>query len=193
VWLSAAVLPDTRIYAIARDDDTTFGILHSRIHEAWSLAHASRHGIGNDPTYNNVACFETFPFPDGLTPDRPAAAYAGDPRAQRIVAAARALVEARDRWLNPPELVDVVPEVVPGFPDRRVPKNAKAEAAIKKRTLTALYNTRGTPEGAWLDNLHRELDAAVAAAYGWSDGISKEEVLARLLVLNLSRAGAAAA
>ena len=185
VWLSAAILPDTRIYAIGRDDDTAFGILHSRIHEAWSLAHASRHGIGNDPTYNNVTCFETFPFPSGLTPDRPAAEYATDPRAQRIAAAARALVAARDRWLNPPELVDVVPEVVPGFPDRLLPKNAAAAVALKKRTLTALYNTRGAPEGAWLDNLHRDLDAAVAAAYGWPEDIAEDDVLARLLALNL--------
>ena len=26
------------------------------------------HGIGNDPTYNAKSCFETFPFPAGLTP-----------------------------------------------------------------------------------------------------------------------------
>ncbi len=193
VWVPAAVLPDTRIYAIARDDDTALGILHSRFHEAGSLAHASRHGIGNDPTYNNVTCFETFPFPDGLTPDRAAADYASDSRAQRIAMAARALVEARDRWLNPSELVDVVPEVVPGFPDRLVPKNEKAAAVLKKRTLTTLYNTRGTPEGAWLDNLHQELDAAVAAAYGWPEDISKDESLSRLLALNLARASATAA
>ena len=188
VWCPSTVLPDSRVYAFTRDDDTTFGILHSRIHEAWSLAHASRHGIGNDPTYNSVTCFETFPFPEGLTPNRPASAYAGDPRAERIAAAARALVDARDRWLNPPELVDVVPEVVPGLPDRLVPKNEKAAAILKKRTLTALYNTCGTPEGAWLDNLHRDLDAAVAAAYGWPEEIAEDDPLARLLALNLIRA-----
>ncbi len=26
------------------------------------------HGVGNDPTYNAKSCFETFPFPAGLTP-----------------------------------------------------------------------------------------------------------------------------
>ena len=44
------------------------GILSSRLHEAWSLANASMHGVGNDPTYNAKSCFETFPFPAGLTP-----------------------------------------------------------------------------------------------------------------------------
>lgn len=37
------------------------------MHEAWSLAQASMHGVGNDPTYNAKSCFETFPFPAGLT------------------------------------------------------------------------------------------------------------------------------
>jgi hypothetical protein len=186
-WLAMPVVPDKNLVVIARDDDTTFGILHSRFHEAWALRQGT--SLEDRPRYTSTTTFRTFPFPEGLTPDRPAADYAGDPRAQRIAVAARALVEARDRWLNPPELVDVVPEVVPGFPDRLVAKNAAAEAILKKRTLTALYNTRGTPEGAWLDNLHRELDAAVAAAYGWPEDIGEDDALARLLALNLARAG----
>jgi hypothetical protein len=109
---------------------------------------------------------------------------------RRIAAAARALVEARNRWLNPPELVVSVPEVVPGFPDHLLPKDDAAAAVLKKRTLTALYNQRGTPEGAWLDGLHRDLDEAVAAAYGWPATISDEGVLTRLLALNHERAAA---
>jgi len=56
--------------------------------------------------------------------------------------------------LNPPELVDHVSEVAPGFPDRLIPTNADATATLKKRGITAPYNTRSTPEGTWLDNLH---------------------------------------
>ena len=175
---------------IAREDDTTFGILQSRFHELWSLSTGSWHGVGNDPRYTPSTTFETFPFPEGLTPNIPAADYAANPHAQRIAAAARALVEARDRWLNPADLVDRVPEVVPGFPDRLVPKNAAAAAMLKKRTLTALYNTRGTPEGTWLDTLHRTLDEAVAAAYGWPADITTDDALARLLALNHARAAA---
>ncbi len=102
-------------------------------------------------------------------------------------------MEKRDLWLNPPDLVERVPEVVPGFPDRIVPRNAKAATILKARTLTNLYNTRGTPEGAWLDNLHRTLDAAVAAAYGWPARLSDDDVLARLLELNRVRSAAQAA
>ena len=82
------------------------------------------------------------------------------------------------------------PEVVPGYPDRLLPRDAAATAALAKRTLTALYNTRGTAEGAWLDGLHATLDAAVFAAYGWPADLSDDEVLARLLALNLARSGA---
>ncbi|MDA8230845.1 MAG: class I SAM-dependent DNA methyltransferase [Magnetospirillum sp.] len=186
VWLDKSVLPDTRVVAIARADDTTFGILHSRFHERWSLATCSWHGIGNDPTYNGESVFGTFPFPEGLTPNIPAADYADDPRARAIAAAARRLDELRRNWLNPPDLVKIVPEVVPGFPDRILPKGAKAEAELRKRTLTNLYNQRP----AWLDNAHRDLDAAVAAAYGWPADISDEDALARLLALNHARAAA---
>ena len=187
-WMAHPTLPDSRIFAFARDDDMTFGVLHSRFHEAWSLALASRHGVGNDPTYNNITCFETFPFPDGLTPDRPVAVWTGDPQAEAIAAAARALVEARDRWLNPPELVQLVPEVVPGFPDRLLPRGVPAAVTLRTRTLTTLYNTRGTPQGAWLDGLHRTLDNTVAAAYGWPPDIPDAEALGRLLALNQARA-----
>lgn len=70
-YLHSGILADTRLNLIARADDTTFGILSSRIHEVWSLAQASVHGDGADggrPTYNAKSCFETFPFPAGLTP-----------------------------------------------------------------------------------------------------------------------------
>jgi type II restriction/modification system DNA methylase subunit YeeA len=80
-------------------------------------------------------------------------------------------------------MIDRVPEVVAGFPDRLLPKSPDAAAILKKRTLTNLYNERP----AWLDNAHRDLDAAVAAAYGWLAEIAEEDALARLLALNLDR------
>ena len=195
VWLSSHVLPDSRLYAICRDDDATFGILHSRIHEVWSLANASMHGVGNDPTYNAKSCFETFPVPEGLTPRDTAAqaaggsapCLAGSIAAENIAAAARRLVELRDTWLNPPKWTERVPEVVPGYPDRILPKPG-FEAELKKRTLTNLYNARP----AWLAHAHAALDAAVAQAYGWTDytpAMPDEEILRRLLALNRARAG----
>ena len=130
------------------------------------------------------AALYTFPFPEGLSPNIPAADYADDPRAQRIAEAATALNELRENWLNPPDLVRREPEVVAGYPDRILPINDKAAKELKKRTLTNLYNQRP----AWLDNAHRALDEAVAAAYGWPADLSDDEILARLLELNLERA-----
>lgn len=76
------------------------------------------------------------------------------------------------------------PEVVPGYPDRIVAKPG-FEAELKKRTLTNLYNARP----AWLDYLHRDLDAAVATAYGWEWPLSDDDILKRLFELNQARTG----
>ncbi len=148
----------------------------SRHHELWSVAKGAWIGVGNDPTYTPTSSFETFPFPEGLTPNIPAAAYAADPRAIAIAAAAKRLDDLREAWLNPPELVTRVPEVVPGYPDRILPVDDKAEKILKTRTLTKLYNERP----AWLDHAHKDLDAAVAAAYGWPANLSDDQILEHL-------------
>ena len=188
VWLPREkVLPDTRVVVIARDDDCSFGIVSSLLHEMWTLNTCQYHGVGNDPVYTTGACFETFPFPAGLTPNIPASDYAADPRAVVIAATAKRLNELRENWLNPADLVRRVPEVVPGYPDRILPVDDKAALILKKRTLTNLYNERP----AWLDNAHRDLDKAVADAYGWTDwgdGLPDDVILERLFKLNQDRA-----
>ena len=182
VWLDASILPDSALIAIAREDDTTFGILHSRFHEVWSLRMGTWLGKGNDPRYTPTTTFETFPFPDGLSPDIPASDYRTDPRAQAIASAARRLVELRDRWLNPPEWVEWIEEPVRGYPPRPVPRDKKAATALKKRTLTNLYNAR--PQ--WLADAHAQLDAAVAVAYGWPGDITDDAALRELFARNRS-------
>jgi type II restriction/modification system DNA methylase subunit YeeA len=183
VWLPVSILPESLVVVIARDDDMTFGLLHSRFHELWTLRLCSWLGKGNDPRYTSTTTFETFPFPEGLTPNIPASDYAYDSHAQAIAASARRLNELRENWLNPPDLIRRVPEVVPGYPDRSLPVDDKAAAILKERTLTNLYNERPV----WLVNAHRDLDAVVAAAYGWQSDIPDEEVLSRLLALNQVR------
>ena len=179
-WLDARICPDHQLIVIARDNDTTFGILHSRFHEAWSLRLGT--SLEDRPRYTPTTTFETFPFPEGLSPDIPASDYANDPRAVAIAEAARRLIELRDRWLNPPEWVEWEDELVPGYPKRPVPRDEATEKELKKRTLTNLYNDR--PQ--WLDNAHATLDTAVAEAYGWEGDISEDEALGELLVLNLA-------
>ncbi|MEX5596974.1 class I SAM-dependent DNA methyltransferase [Pseudophaeobacter sp. C1-32P7] len=188
-FLDKAFLPNQKLVVTPRDDCTTLGILNSHFHNAWTLAVCTWIGTGNDVTYSPTMTFETFPFPKGLTPDTPASDYVDDPRAQKIAEAAAELNRLRENWLNPPDLVDRVPEVVEGYPDRLIPKDDKAAKELKKRTLTNLYNARP----AWLDHAHKKLDEAVAEAYGWGedwrDGkLTDDEILARLFRLNQERA-----
>ncbi len=172
IWLDATVVPDCATVAIARDDDTTFGILHSRFHELWALALGT--SLEDRPRYTPTTTFETFPFPSNQD--------------ARIAETAQELNRLRNNWLNPPQWVDWVQtpeEIEAGFPARPVAK-AGHEAELKKRTLTNLYNQRP----AWLQQIHEKLDTAVAAAYGWNDyspTMPDEEILRRLLELNQLR------
>ncbi len=186
VWLDRSVLPDSQVIVVARDDDTSFGILHSHFHELWALRMGT--SLEDRPRYTPSTTFETFPFPEGLTPDISAANYADDPRARKIAEAAVRLNELRDNWLYPANLVVREPEVVPGYPDRLLPKDEQAATELKKRTLTNLYNA--CPQ--WLANAHAALDEAVAEAYGWGDDwraglLTNDEILARLFALNQAR------
>lgn len=115
-----------------------------------------------------------------MTPNLPPAI---SPKAEAIAAAAQWLNTLRENWLNPPQWVDRVSEVVPGYPDCIIPK-PEYVAEIKKRTLTNLYNAR--PH--WLVEAHQDLNKAVAAAYGWPAELNDNEILRRLLVLNQERA-----
>ena len=238
-FLDSSVLPDKALIVVTRADDTTFGILHSRFHELWSLQMCTWMGKGNDPRYTPTTCFETLPFPAGLTPQdtasqktetlpdgsvipefptnqenqamvglvsgatskRPKAVERPVPIspapglvnvAKAIASAAKHLNDLRENWLNPTEWTDRIPEVTPlgmtssPYPDRIVAKPGH-EKDLLERTLTKLYNQRP----AWLDVAHKALDATVAAAYGWADytaAMPDEEILKRLLALNLERA-----
>ena len=87
-WIAQTVLADSATIAIARDDDYTFGVLHSRFHESWSLIRGTHLGV--TPRYTPTTCFETFPFPRPTEEQREA-----------IGAAAAELNRLREGWLNP--------------------------------------------------------------------------------------------
>jgi len=182
VWLSYPILPDKNLIVIACDDDTTFGILHSRFHEVWSLRLGT--SLEDRPRYTSTTTFATFPFPNGLDPNGSPVRGGTSRVGGQIAHAAQRLVELRDNWLNPAELVRREPEVVHGFPDRILPVSETAKTELRRRTLTDLYNERPT----WLDNAHRALDEAVAAAYGLRPDLSDDDMLTHLIELNVRRA-----
>jgi len=201
-WYSTTTIPDARVIVIARDDDYSLGVLHSKIHELWSLNRVKvRHGVGNDPTYNVSICLASFPFPwlPGTEP-----AEAENERVAEIARWARELVRWRQAWLNPPR-----EGMYAGL------GNAY-EKMLKKRTLTNLYNGlvtyRQTVKSGQrflqtnfdkatrksvsrdqiqeLDDIHTALDTAVLDAYNWPHHLTDEEILEHLLTLNLKRAKA---
>ena len=199
MWLENPVLPDHQLIVFAHSDDCFFGVLHSRIHEVWSLAQGTQlREKESGFRYTPTTCFETFPIPV-LT----------DGQSHAIAAAAKELNALRENWLNPPEWTrtDVMkfPGTVGGLWDRyidpatvidrgafkvgtvRYPRlvalDAECATRLKDRTLTKLYNVRP----AWLAACHAKLDAAVAAAYGWPADLSDDAILERLLALNLER------
>lgn len=169
VFLDASILPDNMLVNIALEDAFFLGVLSSRFHVTWALAAGGT--LEDRPRYNKTRCFEPFPFPDPT-----------DEQKQRI----RELGERLD-----------------GHRKRQ-------QAAHPDLTLTDLYNVlekersgealtakerRVHEQGlvAVLRQIHDDLDAAVAAAYGWPADLPEEAVLERLVALNAARAAEEAA
>jgi hypothetical protein len=90
-WISPETLPDSALVVVARDDDYAFGVLHSRVHEAWARAMGTQlREVESGFRYTPTTTFETFPFPEPTEEQR-----------ERIAQAARELNRLREGWLNP--------------------------------------------------------------------------------------------
>ena len=159
VWLTRDMLPSNLVVAIASDDDYMLGVLSSSHHELWSRHVGSQlRESDSGGTYTPTTCFETFPFPEPNEEQQAA-----------VSTAAEELNELRENWLNPKDML--------GEPALRADQ-------LRRRTLTNLYNDYPS----WLANAHTKLDAAVADAYDWPTDLTDEQILDRLLSLNLVRA-----
>ena len=195
-WFESPTLPDSSMFAFARDDDYFFGVLHSRFHEVWARAQGTQvRERESGFRYTPTSCFETFAFPEST-----------DKQKIQISTAAKELNELRENWLNPPEWTTTRILEFPGAPDgpwsrfvvdpdargigtvrypRVEARDDDCARKLAKRTLTNLYNERP----AWLANAHAKLDAAVAQAYGFPVDLTDDQILERLLARNQQRAG----
>jgi hypothetical protein len=184
LWVSAdsTILPDCQVIVFARSDMYCFGVLHSALHELWARGTGTQlREAESGFRYTPSTCFETFPLPWP-----PRKEPADHPAYVRISAAAKALNEQRERWLNPPEWIeplaaridaaddfaDVPAEARPLIRQSAIMAAAAEDPQLKRRTLTNLYNERPT----WLKLSHQELDRAALSAYaaidpdgGWSE------------------------
>ena len=170
-FLDANIKPEHKLVVIGTADAFQLGVLSSRLHCVYAVAAGGWLGVGNDPVYSKTRCFDPFPFP-----------ACDESQKSRI----RALAEELDAHRK------------------------RVQAAHPGLTLTGMYNVLEalragrelTPkEQAIHDNglvsvlrqLHDELDAAVADAYGWPASLSDAEILRRLVALNAERAAEEAA
>ena len=160
-----SVVPDSKLNCFACRDAFVLGVLSSRMHIEWSTAAGARLGVGNDPTYNKDSSFEPFPFPDP-----------GPDLRARIAAVAERLdthrtdALARDEKVTMTGMYNVVEKLRSG--EALTPK----ERAIHEVAACGV-----------LKDLHDELDAAVAEAYGWPWPMPTEEILERLVALHDER------
>ena len=164
VFLPVEILPDDTLACIASEDAYHLGVLSSRIHFFWAVAAGGT--LEDRPRYNNSVCFAPFPFPDP-TPDLK----------ERI----RGLGERLDKHRKARQALH--PDVtLTGMYNVLEALRAGRELSAKERDI----HEKGLV--AILRQLHDELDAAVAQAYGWPPDLPEAEILARLVELNHKRA-----
>ncbi len=165
-FLSNTVIPDAKLVAISTDDAYILGVLSSSIHVKWAMHSGSFLGVGNDSVYNKTRCFETFPFPNPTEDQK-----------QVIRELAAQLDEHRKRRQN------LFPMLTITDMYNVLEKLRKAESLNAKDQIV---HEQGLV--SLLLQLHTELDAAVAKAYGWPTNLSEEMILEKLVALNKERA-----
>ena len=168
-FLDADILPDNKLIAIALDDAFYLGVLSSHIHHVWAVGTGST--LESRPVYVKTKGFDPFPFPDA-TP----AQQARIRELAETLDAHRKRQQAQHPTLTLTSLYNVVEKLRAGEA-----LTAKEQAVNQQGLVSVLLA------------LHHDLDAAVAAAYGWPAGLPEAELLARLVQLNHARAAEEAA
>jgi hypothetical protein len=165
-FLDAGIRADNKLVNVGLQDALFLAVLSSRIHVTWALAAGGRLGVGNDPVYVKTTCFDPFPFPD---PPEELRARIRD-LGERLDAHRKAVLE-KHKQLTMTGLYNVLEKM-------------KAGAALSE-TEKDVYDAGLV---GVLRQIHEDLDAAVAEAYGWPADLTDEEILERLVALNHERA-----
>jgi type II restriction/modification system DNA methylase subunit YeeA len=142
VWMSPEVLCNQQTLVFAREDDYSFGVLHSRVHELWALRMGT--SLEDRPRYTPTTCFETFPFPEPTEEQR-----------EEIAVAVRRLDELRRNWLNPEGAseAELKKRTLTNLYNARPTWLANAHAALDRGVFAAY----GWPEGIGDEEILRNL------------------------------------
>jgi len=144
-FLDADVLPDNMLIAIASNDAFHLGVLSSRFHVVFALAAGGT--LEDRPRYNKTRCFDPFPFPACDESAKARIRALGEE-----IDAHRKRVQAQHPGLTLTGMYNVLEAL-------RADRNLTAkEKVIHDQGLVSV-----------LFQLHEDLDAAVATAYGWAD------------------------
>ena len=165
MFLPGDILPDQQIIAIASDDPFLLGMLQSSLHEEWVIRIGGWLGVGNDNRYNNSRVFDPFPFPDTEPKRRSAIADI----AERLDSTRRSALSENEK-LTMTGLYNLVSALRSGT----LPPELEQVAMRARARIVA--------------KLHEDLDAAVAAAYGWPADLPPADIVTRLVALNAERA-----
>jgi hypothetical protein len=138
--------------------------MSSTIHVQWSLKAGGT--LEDRPTYTKSNVFDPFPFPDPTPAQRGAISELA-----KELDATRKTALAEVPGLTMTELYNLREKLRSGA------------------AMTPADRERATAARAGIVNrLHEQLDAAVAAAYGWPADLPPSEIVARLVALNAERA-----
>lgn len=169
VFLEKDILPDNMLVNIALDDAYYLGVLSSKTHVEWALATGGT--LEDRPRYNKTRCLETFPFPTPIDAQKSQIRDLGE-----RMDAHRKRQQSQYPDLTLTDMYNVLEK------ERAGEKLNEKERRIHEQGLIGLFR-----------QLHDELDAAVAEAYGWPTDLPKAEILERLVRLNAQRAAEEAA
>jgi hypothetical protein len=164
-FLDGDTFPDGALIVVTLSDAFCLGVLSSRTHVSFALAAGGRMGMGNDPRYQTTRCFDPFPFPTATELQRTRIAKLAE-----AIDAHRKHAQA-EHGLGLTTIYNVLEKLRAGQPLTAQEKLVHDQAFVSTLRL-----------------LHDDLDAAVAAAYGWPVDLTDAEILERVVALNAARA-----
>lgn len=160
----AMFIPDAMVYCIAIDDAFLLSVLSSHVHQTWCRYCGGT--LETRPRYNSNRTFFPFPFPHPPDDLKARLRAVGED-----LDGTRKRVQAEHPDLTLTGLYNVLEKVKAGA------DLTPADEVVKTRGLVLI-----------LKELHEQIDRLTADAYGWTADLSDEEILERLVALNVERA-----